>query len=167
MASVYIETTIPSAYFETRQDEYCQSIRVLTRRWWRDFASSYRCVSSDLVSFELSLPGYPEDKRRETMAWIGTLDLIETTPEVIEIAHAYMKEKLMPKGAENDAVHLALAGYWHLSYLLTWNCRHLANPGKRWWIEAFNHKLGIGVPMLVTPADLMVLDSGRSSHGPR
>jgi hypothetical protein len=51
-ASVYIETTIPSVYCipsgycETRLDQYTVGIRALTRKWWDEYAPTYRCVTA-------------------------------------------------------------------------------------------------------------------------
>jgi hypothetical protein len=38
-----------------------------------------------------------------------------------------------------------------MDYLLTWNCKHLANANKIRHLEALNERLGLHVPLLVTP----------------
>ena len=50
-----------------------------------------------------------------------------------------------------DAVHLAAASYYRMEVLLTWNCRHLANPSKMGHIRAVNRELGLPTPLVTTP----------------
>lgn len=50
-----------------------------------------------------------------------------------------------------DALHLAIASYYRLDVLLTWNCRHLANPNEMQHIRAVNRELGLSMPLLTTP----------------
>jgi len=125
-ASVYIETTIPSAYFETRRDRYAVGIRALTRKWWDEYAPTYRCVSSGAVWLELSRPSYPASKRARAIRLVENMEMLEDVPAIHEIATLYIREKLMPADVAGDAYHPAYASYYHIAYLLTWNCGHLA-----------------------------------------
>ena len=158
--SVYIETTIPSAYFETRTDRYAIGIRALTREWWEKYAPGYRCVTSKAVLDELSSEDYPQAKRRDSLKLIQELELLPITEDVVTVAETYIREKVMPQGLLGDALHLALASFHHARYLLTWNCRHLANPNKIWHIRKANGILGLPVPDLCTPAQLMRTEQG-------
>ena len=60
----------------------------------------------------------------------------------------------MPKAPVRDALHLAIASFYRMDYLLTWNCRHLANANKFRRIEAVNAEMGLSIPLLVTPHQL-------------
>ncbi|MCZ7648865.1 MAG: type II toxin-antitoxin system VapC family toxin [Planctomycetota bacterium] len=153
--SVYIETTIPSAYFELRRESYNVAVRALTRRWWKRYAPSYRCVSSEVVVHELSSTDYPDSARAKALELIQSLDGLTLDDPSLEAAETYLQERLMPADSIGDALHLALASRHGFTYLLTWNCRHLANPRKRRHIEVVNGRLGLGVPMLLTPTNLM------------
>ena len=61
----------------------------------------------------------------------------------------------MPDDPVGDALHLALASYYKCDFLLTWNCRHLANANKFDHIRRINTLLGLFVPALVTPLELL------------
>jgi hypothetical protein len=74
---------------------------------------------------------------------------------VAEIVEAYIRHKVMPGDPLGDALHLALASYHKCDFLLTWNCRHLANANKFGHIRRINTVLGLFVPMLVTPLELL------------
>jgi hypothetical protein len=61
----------------------------------------------------------------------------------------------MSKDLVGGALHLALAFYHKCDFLLAWNCRHLANANKFGHIRRVNVMLGLYVPTLVTPLELI------------
>lgn len=67
----------------------------------------------------------------------------------------YIKHRLMPKDPLGDALHLALASYQKSDYLLTWNCKNLANANKFLHIKRIKTLLGLHVPILTTPLELI------------
>ena len=66
----------------------------------------------------------------------------------------------MPSDPKGDALHLALASYHRCQFLLTWNCAHLANANKREHIRHVNALLGLHVPILTTPLELIDAQEG-------
>jgi len=144
---VYIETTIPSYYCDTRRSLEGEIAR--TRQWWDQERGDYECFISPVVLDELSAGEY--STKAACLALVAKLPLLDVLPEVVDIAEAYRARRLMPKDPAADAVHLALASYYRMEYLLTWNCRHLANANKARHLEALNVQMGLGVPLLVTP----------------
>jgi hypothetical protein len=75
----------------------------------------------------------------------------ELNDEIVEIAEAYRARGLMPRSPVADALHVALASFFRVDYLLTWNCRHIANANKARHLEELNTKMGLNTPMLITP----------------
>lgn len=61
----------------------------------------------------------------------------------------------MPANPAGDALHLAVASVQRCDFLVTWNCRHLANANKFGHIRRVNTLLGLYVPTLVTPLELL------------
>jgi hypothetical protein len=61
----------------------------------------------------------------------------------------------VPEDAGGDAYHLAIASYYEIDFLLTWNCRHLANPNKFKHMSIINGRLNLHTPILCTPEQLM------------
>ena len=83
------------------------------------------------------------------------LPAISVTDEIAEVVEVYIQHRLMPKDPLGDALPLALASFHKVDYLLTWNCEHLANANKFAHIRRINTLLGLYVPSLVTPLELM------------
>jgi predicted nucleic acid-binding protein len=152
-AQVYVETTIPSFYHTTRSGAEALARRAWTRRWWAGEREHYTLVTSDAVLLELRNGQYPS--REAALALAQELPLLEITPAVAEIVEAYVQHRLMPADPSFDALHLALASYHKCEFLLTWNCQHLANANKYGHIRRINNLLGLYVPVLVTPLELL------------
>jgi hypothetical protein len=60
----------------------------------------------------------------------------------------------MPRQPVRDALHVAITSYYRLDFLLTWNCRHLANANKARHLRELNLEIGLSIPQLVTPDQL-------------
>lgn len=54
-----------------------------------------------------------------------------------------------------DALHIALATVYDVDYLLTWNCRHIANPEIQRGIAAYLEQVGLSLPFICTPEELL------------
>ena len=152
-ALIYVETSIPSFYHETRPEAQFQAMKEWTREWWDIARVRDALVTSDPVLIELERA--PEPKRSEAMALLATLPLLDDVDAVDEIVAAYFHHKLMPRDAEGDARHLALATFHECDILATWNCRHIANANKQEHIRRVNSSLGFATPVLTTPFELL------------
>lgn len=127
--------------------------RESTRRWWREERPHYTLHTSAFAIGELQEGEYPG--RPEVLALAGSLPLLEIVPAVEEIVSVYLRRKLMPLG---DAYHLAVASYYGMHFVLTWNCRHLANANKVRHLQVVNTELGLAAPIITTP-DLLLTEA--------
>jgi predicted nucleic acid-binding protein len=150
---VYVETTIPSFYHETRTASDILARRRWTRQWWSGAPERYELVTSSPVLDELA--GGPRERIAERLALVRELPLLAIEPGITEIVQAYIRHKLMPADPAGDALHLALASYHKCDFLVTWNCRNLANANKFGHIRRVNTMLGLFVPILATPLELL------------
>jgi predicted nucleic acid-binding protein len=153
MSIYYIETTIPSFYHEVRAQPDMIARRDWTRRWFDAAVKTDRIVTSAAVLSELENGNFPS--REQAIRLLDDLELLAINHAISEIVDAYAKHKLMPKDPFGDALHLALASYHRCDFLVTWNCQHLANAKKFGHIRRVNGILGLFVPELVTPMELL------------
>ena len=153
MAIYYIETTIPSFYHEVRPQPDMIARRDWTRRWFDAAWKTDRIVTSAAVLSELENGNFPA--REHAIHMLDDIELLSIDDAIAEIVDAYAKHKLMPKDPFGDALHLALASYHRCDFLVTWNCQHLANAKKFGHIRRVNGILGLFVPELVTPMELL------------
>lgn len=150
---VYIETSIPSFYFEKRSEPEMIARRAWTRKWWSTAADRYDLVTSVAVLTELERGRF--SARKDCLRLLQNLQLLAADPPVAEIVEAYVAHYVMPNDPLGDALHLALASYHKCDFLITWNCTHLANANKFGHIRRVNTLLGIHVPSLVTPLEMI------------
>ena len=151
--TVYIETTIPSFYFEERPEPEMVSRRNWTRQWWDHHRQFYDIVISEAVIAELEGGDYPN--LEDVIDLVCDLPVLAVLDEIEEIVDVYLKNSLMPQDDLGDALHLAIASFYKCDFLLTWNCRHLANANKFHHIKRINEKLDLFTPGLVTPLELL------------
>jgi hypothetical protein len=123
---IYIETTIPSYLTARPSRDIVQAARQqLTREWWDVERRNYALCISQIVLDEAAAGDAEAAQRR--MAVIDTLPLLDLTFEVDGLAETIMQSGLLPVSASRDAVHIAVTAVHQVHFLLTWNCRHIAN----------------------------------------
>lgn len=153
MEKVYIETTIPSLYFDQRKDAKTVARREWTRTWWDNYSRNYDLVTGAPVLEELSRGDHP--LKNEKLRLLRDLAILRITEAVTQAVEVYVERHVMPRDPAGDAAHLALASFYKCDYLLTWNCAHLANANKIGHIRRVNALLGLVVPQLVTPLEMI------------
>jgi len=154
MARIYLETTIFSFYFEVRSEPDMVARRDWTRQWLdAAMGDEDELVTSLAVIGELERGDFPG--RDDALKMTENIPVEDITEPVAEIVDAYIARKLMPNDPTGDALHLALASFHRCDFLATWNCRHLANANKFEHIRRVNGILGLVVPALVTPLELL------------
>jgi hypothetical protein len=151
--TVYVESTIPSFYHEDRTAPDIVARRQWTREWWDTAHLHHELVTSAAVLDELA-EGRP-DRSADRLALVSGLPLLPIEPAIGDIVEAYIRHRLMPADPAGDALHLAIASYHKCDFLVTWNCRHLANANKFGHVRRINTLLGLFVPALVTPLELL------------
>jgi len=150
---VYVETLIPSFYVEGRTAPDVVARREWTRQRWADAHERYELLTSTAVLDELA--GDVPERSAQRLALVHGLPLLPVEPAVTEVVEAYIRHKVMPADPSGDALHLALASFQRCDFLVPWNCRHLANANKFGHIRRINVLLGLFVPALVTPLELI------------
>jgi hypothetical protein len=73
----------------------------------------------------------------------------------LDLAKELLQAGALPAKAADDALHIAVAPTHGIPYLLTWNCRHLANATLRPLIEAACVAKGFKAPIICTPEELL------------
>jgi predicted nucleic acid-binding protein len=152
-AKVYVETTVVS-YLTARKTRNLITVahQSLTRRWWKR-RKRFDLYCSQSVVGEAAVGDATAAQRR--LAALKGVPLLDLNDSVKELAAAIAKAAALPKRANEDALHIALATVHGMDYLLTWNCRHIANAAIRNVVAAVAYDHGYGGPVICTPEELM------------
>ena len=154
MESVYLATTFIS-YLVARpsRDVIVAGHQQTTQEWWANRRSEFECSVSQVVIDEASVGDTAEVQKR--LAIIGGLTTLAITDEANALTRAIMAAGILPPHVVRDAAHVAVAAVHAVDYLLTWNCKHLANAQIARRIALVCEKLGHRMPIICTPEELM------------
>jgi len=152
---VYLETTIPSLLTAwPSRDLIIAGDQQITKEWWRTRRGDFELFVSQVVLDEAAEGDKAAASAR--LAEIQGLPVLEVNGDVERVARTVLQTGLIPAKASNDALHLAVAAVHRMHFLLTWNCRHLANAAIGGQLAAACQEAGFGMPVICTPRELIV-----------
>src|SRR5882762_2022971 len=150
--SVYVETSVIS-YLSARpsRDVVIAAHQQLTRQWWKG-RRSYRLFVSQIVRDEAAVGELTARTRR--LRVLQGVPALAVGEEATRVAGELIRRGALPKKATVDAFHIGIAAAHQIDYLLTWNCKHIANATMRGTIEAICRSEGVTPPIICTPEEL-------------
>jgi hypothetical protein len=132
--TVYVETTVISYLTAWRSPQLVMAAnQEVTRTWWDEYRHDYELYVSGVVRQEAS--SGDEDAVRRRLEVIDSVQELEVPEEAQRLAEQLVMGVPLPQKADVDALHIAVAAINGMDYLLTWNCRHIANVTLRSAIE--------------------------------
>lgn len=152
--TVYIETSI-LGYLTARpsRDIVVAANIEITREWWDKRRSYFQLYSSQAVVKETSQGDTEIASQR--LKIIRNLALLDLNPSVLDLAEQFLERSSLPAKADVDAIHIAIATVHGMDYLLTWNCKHIANAQIQRKLADICFDLGYELPVLCTPYELL------------
>jgi predicted nucleic acid-binding protein len=155
-ATVYIETTFAGHLTSRLSNQTVVAGQMVeTRDWWQRDRQQFQCYTSQAVLSEASRRD--PQAAAERLQILSALPLLTVAPAVDPLADLLLARAALPSKARFDAVHVAIAATNGINYLLTWNCRHLANATLRGKIELACRDSGFEPPVICTPTQLREL----------
>ena len=152
---VYCETSFWS-YLTGRptKDEKVARDQALTLKWWDEVAPLCDIYISQHVTTE-SADGGPQFAARRLEAMKDFARLDGYNDNIRELARALLMAHAVPNTEPTDAMHIATAAYHKMDVLLTWNCKHMANPVALPKTISTVVKAGYDCPVIITPEDFL------------
>ncbi len=154
MDIVYIETSIVS--HATARRSSLPAVAVLqdqAKQWWDEKRCQFRLVTSQFVMDEAADGDAEAALRRLEM--LEGIPLLLHSKKVEEIAEEILRRALMPQKSKLDALHVASAAVGGVHYLLTQNCRHIANAHVLPGVYDLLEELGMPRLLICTPAEFL------------
>lgn len=151
---VYIETSFVSTLTARPSENILQLARKIeSQLWWEEHRQRFDLWISNLVLAESS-QGDPAAAGKR-LAILQDMQRLEIDEKTQDLASRLIGSNLLPARAAQDALHIAVCAANGMDYLLTWNCRHLANAVLRRRIYHFLEGLQYDPPDICTPGELM------------
>jgi hypothetical protein len=155
--TLYLETTVVG-YLAMRVSSILRvaANQQTTRDWWDNHRQRFGLFVSRFVVEECS-EGDPV-AAQERLVYLEGIPLLQASDEVNLLAEALVAGVPLPEKAGTDALHICIAAANGIEYLLTWNCKHIANPSLRPRIERLCRDMGYEPPVICTPQELLEID---------
>lgn len=155
--TVYLETTI-IGYLAMRVSGILRvaANQQTTREWWDKRRHEFDLYVSRFVVNECS-DGDPA-AAQERLAYLEGIPLLQVPDEANSLAESLVTGVPLPEHAAVDALHISVAAVNGVEFLLTWNCKHIANPSMRPHIERICREMGYEPPVICTPQELLETD---------
>ena len=150
---IYVETSVIS-YLTARPSKTIigAAHQQITLAWW-ETRNQYELLVSESVLRECGA-GDP-DAATKRLAALKDVPLLLITEQALQIAESLVEHGIVPSKAAEDALHIAVATVNGVDYLLTWNCRHIANPEIQRGIAEYLDQIGLFLPFICTPEELL------------
>jgi hypothetical protein len=152
--TIYLETSIIS-YLTARpsRDLIVAANQEMTSEWWNNHRDRFALYVSQLVIEEAKAGDEHAAQKRLTL--LDSIPLLAPSEEGLALAQRLLDAGFLPDKAARDAAHIAIATIHGMDYLLTWNCRHIANATIRNDIVRVCHANGYESPVICTPQELL------------
>jgi predicted nucleic acid-binding protein len=152
--TVYIETSIVG-YLTARPSNNLILMANLeaTREWWDTRRDQFMLYISQVVLDEIARGNTEIATKR--LEIVRDFPLLEVSEAVQNLAAQFLAKSSLPPKAADDALHIAAATIYGLDYLLTWNCKHIANAQIQKKLAQISLDAGYELPTLCTPYELM------------
>jgi hypothetical protein len=151
---IYIESTIPSYVVARPSRDSIKAMRQqLTKDWWERKRLEHELFTSETVLEEI---GYGElEMAQKRLSLVAGITLLPVTAQTEALTRHFLESGILPSDADSDAAHIALATIYKMDILLTWNCKHIANPFIQSALRRLTMDFGRELPELRTPDDLL------------
>ena len=152
--TIYIETSI-IGYLTMRPSNnlILMASMEITRRWWDNYRQDLIPYISQIVLDEIARGD--AEKATERLEKVRNFPLLEVDNRVEALAGQFLVESNLPPKAADDALHIAVAAVYGVDYLLTWNCKHIANAQIQKKLRQISLGAGYELPTLCTPYELL------------
>ncbi len=156
--TVYVETSI-FGYLTARSTNnlILAANTKVTHDWWDNRRNDFTIYASELVEDEAARGD--KEIAQQRLNILESIAYLEIADEAIELAGAFLQQSNLPPKATNDSIHIAMATVYGLDYLLTWNCKHMANAQILKKLSQISLNLGYELQVICTPYELMEYNS--------
>ena len=150
---LYIETSIVS-YLTARpsRDVVINANQQLAQEWWEN-RQIFDLFVSQLVIDEAGKGDAAFAQKR--LELIQDIPLIDFNDKARDLAKEILRQNVLPPKATLDAFHIATTAVHEMDFLLTLNCKHIANAFIFRRIEKICAAFGYEPPIVCTPQEIL------------
>ena len=150
---VYVETSVISNLTaRPSHNPIDAALQMATLQWWYAAPNRFALYCSQLVLDEAAHGDAVAASRR--LQAVDELKVLPITEDIVKLAEKLLAAAAVPRTSFDDAVHIAAATVHGLDYLVTWNCKHIANAVTMPNIYKVCADAGYSCPLICTPEQM-------------
>ena len=147
--SLYLDTSVASAYYDKKVKERQKE----TIKFWDEILPQYEVYISEITIEELA--STKEEILRENQRKLTkSFKILKVNKEINKLAMKYVEHKIFPERYIDDALHVAIASFYGISFLVSWNFEHLVKVRTRRCVNSVNTLEGFKEIEIVAPLEL-------------
>lgn len=147
--TLYLDTSVPSAYYDERAKERMEA----TIKFWKEVLPYYKTHVSEITVRELE-DTKDERLRKKFRDLIKGFKVLREKKVIKDLAKAYIEKEIFSEKYIDDALHVAMASCYEISYLVSWNYEHLVKVKTRKLVNSVNILEGFREIEIVSPLEL-------------
>ena len=146
---VYLDSTIPSAYYDSRTPER----QGQTLQFWYERLPDFEVVISSVVLLEIRATP-KEERRRQLENLVKDCEVLVFDEEANALAQEYVIRGVFSERYVDDANHVAVAVTDGIGYFCSWNFTHFVKVNIRREINLINALTGYEPIEIIAPPEL-------------
>jgi hypothetical protein len=147
MQRIYIDTSVVGGLFDA---EFSADTRLF---FDKVESGSIKVVYSEITDDELA--DAPDKVRGYLKRLTSNLkERVEITPEAVNLADMYIRERVVGRTSRADCMHIALATIHKVDILISWNFKHIVNINRIKGYNSVNLRLGHKALEIRTPKEI-------------
>lgn len=147
--SIYLDTSVISAYWYDGTNVLGRARRVKTRDWWDNEARQFAIWVSAVAENELIAGEFR--RQPDCLRFVRRLNYLPITRESRDLAAVLVESGVVPASKPADALQIGISTANRIDYLISWNYAHLANLDVQKRLEAICSRRQMRAPSLVSP----------------
>jgi len=146
---LYLDTSVISAVFDNKNPER----QLLTKDFFKT-KKRYDIFISEITLTEIENT-LDDDLKKDMQQFISKFKVLKISSDVDELSNDYIHYKGITKNHKDDANHIAIATVNNMSYILSWNFRHIVRRQTKEVVIKVNRLKGYPHIEILTPGELL------------
>jgi thioesterase domain-containing protein len=149
---IYLETTIFNFYYADDAIDKKQDTIILFEEIESEKYDAYTSLTVIREINEAS-----EEKRKRMLDLISRygIKVLDDDKEAQQLADVYVKEGVIPVKYSPDAVHIALATFWDMDIIVSWNFKHIVKRKTIVMSNVINNREGYKSIDIYSPTEVI------------
>jgi predicted nucleic acid-binding protein len=147
--TLYLDTSVPSAYYDNRTKERQEA----TIKFWKETLPYFQVYISEITIEELEATKN-ELLRRDFKRLIKGFKILKANEKIRNLTEVCVQKGIFSERYIDDALHVAIATFYKISYLISWNFEHLVKVKTRRLVNSVNILEGFSEIEIVSPQEL-------------